>query len=196
MTYYELLGVSSNATEDQIRQAYRAKVRRFHPDVNHAPNAGQLTALFNEAWGTLGDPHARTRYDRSIGVFAPTDWHTPSSLWPTPGAYTPRWSAHDGSQASSEDAYESEAHYADQYDAEHFETDHYGYGSQPNGYDAYYRSTLVHDRSRFSFGRTAAGVAGALVTLAFLSSVFHWFPLVATAFLTILFFRAFGRFWH
>jgi curved DNA-binding protein CbpA len=196
MTYYELLGVSSNATEDQIRQAYRAKVRRYHPDVNRAPNAGQLTALLNEAWSTLGDPRARAKYDRGIGVWAPSEWHTPSTLWPTPGAYTPRWSAHAESRTSSEASYESEPDYSDQFDADYFETDHYGYGSHPNGYDAYYRSTLVNDGRRFSFGRTAVGVAGALVTLAFLSSVFHWFPLVATAFLTIVFFRAFGRFWH
>ena len=196
MTYYELLGVSSNATEDQIRQAYRAKVRRFHPDVNKAPNAGQLTALLNEAWSTLGDARARARYDRNIGVWAPSEWQTPSTVWPTPGAYTPRWSTHPASDSASEQPYEYESYYSDQSYADHADFDEHGYGAHTGSFDAYYHNRVAQAERNLSFRQAAVGVTGALITLAFLSSVFHWFPLVATAFLTIVFFRAFGRFWR
>jgi curved DNA-binding protein CbpA len=69
-SYYDLLGVTSAAPVDEIKKAYYAGVRRYHPDINHAPNATQLLGMMNEAWQTLGDAHRRERYDISIGLRA------------------------------------------------------------------------------------------------------------------------------
>ncbi len=66
MTYYQLFGIPPTASPEQVRGAYRNAVRRFHPDVNKAPNASQVTAQLNEAWAVLGDPRKRAAYDRSI----------------------------------------------------------------------------------------------------------------------------------
>ncbi len=65
-TYYDLLHVDATATHEQIREAYRASVRTYHPDVNQAANAQHLTSLLNEAWHTLSDSARRKAYDASL----------------------------------------------------------------------------------------------------------------------------------
>lgn len=62
--YYEALGVSRDASEDEIRSAYRALARRHHPDVNKDPEAGDRFREISEAYEVLRDPEKRSRYDR------------------------------------------------------------------------------------------------------------------------------------
>jgi curved DNA-binding protein CbpA len=67
-TYYDLLGVRPDASMSAIQNAYRAAMRQYHPDVNAAPNAQQITAMLNRAYNVLSDPRQRAEYDREIGV--------------------------------------------------------------------------------------------------------------------------------
>lgn len=62
--YYEVLGVSRNASADEVQQAYRKLARRHHPDVNSDPSAEERFKEINEAYGVLSDPDTRRRYDR------------------------------------------------------------------------------------------------------------------------------------
>lgn len=62
--YYEVLGVSRTADQDEIQQAYRKLARRHHPDVNSAPEAEERFKEINEAYDVLSDPETRKRYDR------------------------------------------------------------------------------------------------------------------------------------
>lgn len=62
--YYEVLGVSRDATHDQIQQAFRTLARKYHPDVNSAPGAEDRFKELNEAYHVLSDPDTRKRYDR------------------------------------------------------------------------------------------------------------------------------------
>lgn len=62
--YYEVLGVNRNASEDEIKGAFRKLARQYHPDVNKEPDAEEKFKEINEAYGVLSDADKRARYDR------------------------------------------------------------------------------------------------------------------------------------
>ncbi len=62
--FYEILGVGRNASDDEIRAAFRKLARQYHPDVNKEPDAEEKFKEINEAYGVLSDSDKRTRYDR------------------------------------------------------------------------------------------------------------------------------------
>jgi DnaJ-class molecular chaperone len=61
--YYTVLGVSRDASDVEIKRAFRELARRHHPDVGPADN-GEAFREINEAYAVLSDPEARARYDR------------------------------------------------------------------------------------------------------------------------------------
>jgi DnaJ-class molecular chaperone len=62
--YYQTLGVSRDASVDEIRKAYRRLARKYHPDVYTGANAEDKFKEINEAHQVLSDPEKRARYDR------------------------------------------------------------------------------------------------------------------------------------
>lgn len=61
---YEVLGVSRDASEAEIKKAFRHKARELHPDVNKAPDAEDQFKELNEAYDVLSDANKRAQYDR------------------------------------------------------------------------------------------------------------------------------------
>ena len=62
--YYEVLGVKRNASQEDIRAAYRKLARELHPDVNKAADAQEKFAEVQAAYDVLGEPEKRAQYDR------------------------------------------------------------------------------------------------------------------------------------
>jgi len=62
--YYEVLGVSRDASESDLKSAFRNLARKYHPDVNDAPDAEEKFKEINEAYGVLSDADKRAAYDR------------------------------------------------------------------------------------------------------------------------------------
>src|SRR3990172_1741181 len=62
--YYEILGLNRNASDDEIKAAFRKLARQYHPDVNKEHDAEENFKEINEAYGVLSDSDKRARYDR------------------------------------------------------------------------------------------------------------------------------------
>lgn len=62
--YYAVLGVAKNATEKEIKSAYRKLARQYHPDVNKSPGADERFKEINEANAVLSDTEKRQKYDQ------------------------------------------------------------------------------------------------------------------------------------
>lgn len=104
--HYATLRVAPDADGGAIRSAYRALMRRYHPDVNGSRGAGARAKAINEAYACLRDPSKRALYDRDresdrAADIAPTPRRSSTSRPPPPdmawsmadvgGWRRPRW---------------------------------------------------------------------------------------------------------
>ncbi len=80
---YEVLGVSSDATDEELREAYRSAARKLHPDRHQGDKRAEAAMRHvNEAWGLIGTPDRRRTYDMQfldVGRYVPpvTSWAEP-----------------------------------------------------------------------------------------------------------------------
>lgn len=78
--YYKILDIDKKADEKEIKAAYRKLARKYHPDVNKAPEAVEKFKDINEAYEVLSDKEKRYRYD-SLG----SNWQQGADFTPPPG---------------------------------------------------------------------------------------------------------------
>ena len=95
--YYDTLSVSRNASEKEIRQAYRKLAREYHPDVNRTDAAAEEKFKeINEAYGVLCDEESRKRYDRYGDNWRQADQYNQAGPSPSGGM---RWTVREGDDA-------------------------------------------------------------------------------------------------
>ncbi|MEJ2389573.1 MAG: DnaJ C-terminal domain-containing protein [Chromatiaceae bacterium] len=76
--YYQTMGVARDATQDQIKRAYRKLARKYHPDVSKEPDAEARFKEVGEAYEVLKDPEKRAAYDQfGANWKAGQDFHPP-----------------------------------------------------------------------------------------------------------------------
>lgn len=83
--YYKILGVSRDATDEEIKKVFRRLARKYHPDVSKEENAEQKMQEVNEAYAVLSDPEKRAAYDQlgqGRGFQAGSDFQPPPG-WDT-----------------------------------------------------------------------------------------------------------------
>ncbi len=78
--YYKTLGVARDASQDDIKRAYRKLARKYHPDVSKEPDAEARFKEVNEAYEVLKDPEKRRAYDQ-FGA----NWKEGQEFRPPPG---------------------------------------------------------------------------------------------------------------
>jgi curved DNA-binding protein len=78
--YYKIMGVKRDATQDEIKRAYRKLARKYHPDVSKEADAETKFKELGEAYEVLKDPEKRTAYDE-LG----SQWKAGQDFRPPPG---------------------------------------------------------------------------------------------------------------
>ena len=97
--YYDLLGVAKDASDKEIRQAYRKLARQYHPDVNKTDAAAEERFKdINEAYSVLSDEESREKYDRYGDNWKHTDQYTQAG---SPSSGGMRWTVRDGDEVFS-----------------------------------------------------------------------------------------------
>jgi len=77
--YYKVMGVQRDATQDEIKRAYRRLARKYHPDVSKAADAEERFKEVGEAYAVLKDPEKRAAYDQ-LGA----NWKSGQEFRPPP----------------------------------------------------------------------------------------------------------------
>src|SRR3954464_4929612 len=98
--YYDALGVPRDASEEDIRRAYRRLARQYHPDINKASDAEDRFKAVSEAYEVLRDPEKRSLYDR-FGE----NWKAGQDVSGAPGfdGFRPRGGPRRGSAGGARD---------------------------------------------------------------------------------------------
>lgn len=96
--HYKTLGVGHGASADEIKRAYRRRIKKWHPDINHSLAAEGRARGVNRAYEVLSDSASRAEYDEAMG------WDTTEYPLPAKPAPDPSHPRHGAPRANAETA--------------------------------------------------------------------------------------------
>lgn len=136
--YYKILGVTKDASKDDVQRAYKKLARKYHPDVNKAPDAEARFKEINEAKEVLRDPEKRKLYDR-YGK----DWQNSAQPPPYQGSSRDRQANPGGSSSrsyrySDEESFRSSDDFSEFFNQ--FFGDRFSSGAAGQGRDSYFNA--------------------------------------------------------
>ncbi len=107
-TYYQIIDISQNASQDDIKKAFRKKAKRLHPDVNKSKGAKEKFQQLNEAYQVLTDPNKRRLYDIRLrhGIVVKKVYYRPASTRPASPVYKEREARYAQRESESSSPYE------------------------------------------------------------------------------------------
>ena len=121
--YYKILGVEKNATQDEIKKAYRKLARKYHPDLNpNDPSAKDKFQEVNEANEVLSDPEKRKKYD----------------------TYGEHWKHAEEFEAQANANGQQQKTYWYSSDGAHFTDDLHGFGRNASGFSDFFEELFGH----------------------------------------------------
>lgn len=97
LDYYDILGLSRDASTGEIKKAFRQQARLLHPDVNDSPDAVNEFQRLQQAYAVLIDPEKRAQYDQGEELIVQIVRHTPDAsyfrrrAWNTFAKYDPEY---------------------------------------------------------------------------------------------------------
>ena len=143
--FYDILDISSDADENEIRTAYLEAVKTFHPDRNPSPAAENMFKLVTQAYEVLGDPQKRKEYDSTLEDSQHVKQAEPEDQ-DSEGQYSEyRYSKDQYSQDQySEDQYSKDQYFDDQYSEGQYSKDQYSeeqYSDDQHSEDQYSKRT-------------------------------------------------------
>ncbi len=99
--YYTLMGIERNASQDEIKRAYRKMARKYHPDVSKEANAEERFKEIGEAYEVLKDPEKRASYDQlGANWKSGQDFHPPPDWGQGSESHGGSYAGADASQSS------------------------------------------------------------------------------------------------
>jgi len=84
VTHYAALGIKRDATDREIKKAYRRAAKTWHPDHNGAPDAAHQFGVIKRAYDTLSNVKKKSRYDASLGLYIEKTGGLPQDSWKSP----------------------------------------------------------------------------------------------------------------
>ena len=133
--YYKVLGVEKNATQEEIKKAFRRLARKYHPDLNpNDPSAKEKFQELNEANEVLSDPEKRKKYD-TYGE----NWKHADEFEAQQQTYRTQQRTHAGNGNE----------YWHSTNGEHFSN---GFGNNPNGFSDFFEEMFGHRGTSGGFG--------------------------------------------
>lgn len=107
VNYYDILGVSENASQEEIKKAFKDKAKTYHPDRHQGDaNMEEVFKIINEAYQTLSNPYSRSNYDmmRRYGHHHPSEPRSnqapPRPVYRPPVRRAPRFNSKENIQAT------------------------------------------------------------------------------------------------